>query len=433
MNETPKLYDTTTELKCLGAVLMEGNQAANLRMEWFYENANRDLAMLLIGMAGNGQTVTPESADIEAGRQAGVGSLRKTILAAMDSTPCTATFELFAADLEQLATRRAIVAACARTSMAAEDRGNPTSEVIAAFANDALTIERNHHAMETELSNREVMRKIIDDWDEALKQGKPSGLSTGFGCIDRILGPMRPGQMIVIAARPGVGKTSLATCIAENLAIRRGLPVGFISLEMSHQELLARIVAGLAGVDKSRLDSGTASQGDLVSLSGAMDRARNAPIHIVDRPGQTVGKIAATARRLVHGLGLRLLVIDYLGLIRPDNAKQRRYELVTDTSNALKVLAKELAIPVIVLSQLNREADKEDSPPRLIHLRDSGAIEQDADAVILLHTQDGSHSPEVMVELNIAKNRSGPVGSARLRFNRTLTRFEESAPSPVDD
>jgi replicative DNA helicase len=248
------------------------------------------------------------------------------------------------------------------------------------------------------------------------------GLQTGFTDLDRYTSGLQRGELIVVGARPAIGKTTLGLNIATHAFLKEKAPVLFISLEQSELELFERVACARSGVDYHRLRKGMVSEQDGEKLFKAAAEIRKAPWFIDPTPALNMLKIASNARRHKLRHGIRLLVVDYLQLIEPDNRKDPRHEQVGVISRRLKCLAKELQIPVMVMAQLNRSSeDRHDQKPRLSDLRESGSIEQDADVVILLHRPDENAD---LIRVHVAKQRNGRTGEFALYFRGAFMRFE---------
>ncbi len=255
-----------------------------------------------------------------------------------------------------------------------------------------------------------------------------SGLPTGFPDLDELTAGLHASELVIIAARPSVGKTAFSLSLAQHAVIYEKAPVFFVSLEMSRMELAERMLCSHARVDSHRLRKGTLTAEDMEKLIESGNTLRNAKLFIDDTPAQGMLRIAANARRLKRQHNIRLVIIDYLQLIEPDNRRDPRHEQVAQISRRLKFLAKELEIPVIALAQVNRASeDRQDHRPRLSDLRESGSIEQDADTVLMLHRPDryepGQH--EGLIEVIVAKNRQGPIGEVTLAYIKQYMRFED--------
>jgi replicative DNA helicase len=237
-----------------------------------------------------------------------------------------------------------------------------------------------------------------------------------------------------------MGKTALAMNMSENVALQDQKPTLFISLEMSGIELADRMLCSLARVNGHRLRNGTISSDDRNRLYQKANEISSSPLFVDDSPSRTVSEIAAAARRIRRRVGLNLIVIDYLQLIEPDNPRDQRQEQVAKIARRLKGLARELKVPVLCLSQLNRQAeDSKDHRPRLSHLRESGAIEQDADVVMFVHREEYYHRGDDkaqfagQAEVIIAKQRNGPIGDVPLTWEADFTRFLDRAPDRFNE
>jgi len=288
---------------------------------------------------------------------------------------------------------------------------------------------------------KELVKKAIgaiEDYHQ--RQGTLTGLGTGFSDLDKMTTGLHAGEMIVIAARPSVGKTSLAMNIAEHVAIDEKLPVGVFSLEMTAESLVLRMLCSRSRVNMRNVREGFLAERDFPKLTGAAGKLANAPLFIDDSSGLSILQLRAKARRMHQQYGIKLFVIDYLQLLHSTARRaENRQQEIADISNGIKALAKELNVPVIVLSQLNREVEREKGrAPRLSDLRESGSIEQDADVVGLLYrpkqaddddsTGEQADNEAFPVNLLIAKQRNGPAGEdVHLTFLKSFTRFESAA------
>jgi len=277
------------------------------------------------------------------------------------------------------------------------------------------------------------------------------GIPTGFNALDNFLSGFQRSDLVILAARPSMGKTTFALDIARNAACRFGQSVGIFSLEMSDQQLVDRMLAAEAQVDSWKLRTGRLSTDDeYEAVQSAMARLSEAPIHIDDQPGNNILKMRSSARRLKNEHGLDLLIVDYLQLMSPTSTKasDSLVQQVTEISRSLKILARELDVPVLALSQLSRAVEQRGGKPRLSDLRDSGSIEQDADVVMFIHREDKMNKDQESDRPNIAeilveKHRNGPVGKAELYFDEKHVRFlsldtqhtgmDAGAGTPADD
>lgn len=259
-------------------------------------------------------------------------------------------------------------------------------------------------------------------------------IKTGFADLDDILGGLRGGHLVIVAARPGVGKSSFALNVAENVAITDKKPTLFITLEMSAIELADRLLSSMAKVNGHRMRNGTVSNDDRARIVEAAARASQGKLHVLDDASASVRKIAAHARRMKRKSGLALVIVDYLQLIDPADKSLMREQQVATMTRHLKSLARELDVPIVCLAQLNRQAEQSrDNRPRLSHLRESGAIEQDADVVIFVHREEVFRPDEAeyegLGEFIVAKQRNGPNGTAHVIWRKEYTRFDDKAPA----
>jgi replicative DNA helicase len=258
------------------------------------------------------------------------------------------------------------------------------------------------------------------------------GLPTGFRDLDNLLAGLQKSDLIILASRPTLGKSSLALNIAANIAINQKVPVGFFSLEMSRDQIVDRLISSLSGVDLWRIRTGRLSaegeENDFTKIRQALDILSRAPIYIDDTAAVSVLQIKAMSRRLQAEKGLGLVIIDYLQLVEPLNPNASPVQQVSENSRALKAMAKELNIPVLVISQLSRAVEQR-SPqiPRLADLRQSGTIEQDADVVLFIYRED-RYNPDTsrkgIADIIVAKHRNGPVGRVELYFDERTTTFK---------
>jgi len=258
-----------------------------------------------------------------------------------------------------------------------------------------------------------------------------SGIASGFADLDDITWGFEPGQLIILAGRPSMGKTALALNIVEHVAINLKVPVLFVSLEMGHLEIADRLLSSRSGIDGHKLRTGKGlAYPQMKELSRAFQELGQGQILIDDTPSRNMLQIAASARRLRHRKDIGLVVVDYIQLIDSEDSRDSRQEQIAKISRQLKTLARELPVPVIALSQLNRAVEsREDRRPRMADLRESGAIEQDADMVLLIHRPeyyDANDQPGI-AEIIVAKNRNGRTDNVKLTFVKHLTRFDNLA------
>ncbi len=260
-----------------------------------------------------------------------------------------------------------------------------------------------------------------------------TGVPTGFSDLDRMTSGFQAGDLVVLAARPSMGKTALAVNIAEHVALKEGLPVAVFSMEMGAAQLAVRVVGSIGRIDQGRLRTGKLHDDEWPRLTEAIEKLRNISMHIDETPGLTTSELRANARRLARQCGkLGLIVVDYLQLMSGSTSSdENRATELGEISRGLKMLAKELQCPVIALSQLNRSVEtRNDKRPLMSDLRESGAIEQDADVIMFIYRDDyynKESKDQGVAEIIIGKQRNGPTGTVKLAFIKPMTRFENLA------
>jgi replicative DNA helicase len=280
---------------------------------------------------------------------------------------------------------------------------------------------------------RDILGQTIDRLDVLHQSGGSiTGVSTGFGRFDEFSAGLQRGDLIVVAGRPSMGKTTLALNIAENAALGAGLPVAVFSMEMSVDQLALRMISSLGRVDQAHLRNGRFGDEEWPRINGAIRQMAEAKIFIDDTPAMTPTEVRSRARRLQREHGLDLIVVDYLQLMRVAGNSENRATEISEISRSLKALARELKVPVIALSQLNRSVEqRQDKKPVMSDLRESGAIEQDADMIVFIYREEvyNQNTPRKgIADINIAKQRNGPIGEFPLTFLGKYTRFENYAP-----
>ena len=348
-----------------------------------------------------------------------------------DAAPTAANAEYYARIVRDKSIIRNLIHAGTEILRDAYDQVQPADELLESAERKILDIAQLGITGQTHTLH-EALSEAYDRLDTRTQQShlSISGLPTGYRDLDEKTAGLQNSELIILAARPSVGKTALALNVARHIAVDEGLPLFFVSLEQSRIELAERLLCMQARVDSHKVRKGHLSSEDMQKLIDAGGVLRNAKLFIDDTPGQGMLRIAANARRLKLRHGIRCAMVDYLQLIEPDNRRDSRQEQVAQISRRLKFLARELQIPVVALAQVNRSSeDRQDHRPRLADLRESGSIEQDADTVLLLHRPEmyepGQH--EGTVEVIVAKQRNGPTGELTLTYLKQYMRFEDYA------
>ncbi len=352
-----------------------------------------------------------------------------------DAAPTAANAEYYARIVRDKAIIRHLIHSSNEILRDAYDQAMPADELLESAERKILDIAEMGITGQT-FTLAQALTEAYDriDTRQQNDQTSISGLPTGFIDLDEKTAGLQNSELIIMAARPSHGKTALAMNVARHVAVEDNQPVFVVSLEQSRIELAERLLCCQARVDSHKLRKGHLSSEDMQKLIEAGGILRNALLFIDDTPGQGMLRIAANARRLKLREKIKLVVIDYLQLIEPDNRRDSRQEQVAHISRRLKFLARELQIPVMALAQVNRSSeDRTDHKPRLADLRESGSIEQDADTVMLLHRPEmyepGQH--EGILEIHIAKQRNGPTGEITLTFLKQFMRFENFVEVPV--
>lgn len=338
-----------------------------------------------------------------------------------NKVPTAAHVEHYGRIVKDTSTKRSLMNAASKLVEISLDEGLSANEVLDKAEGEVFALsQRSINKAFT--SVRETLAESFDRLDELHKQGEGMrGVPTGIVDLDDALAGMQKGNLLILAARPGVGKTSLAMNMAQHISVNLKRPVGFFSLEMSKEELVDRLLVGQADIDAWKLKTGKLSEDDFTKLSNAMGELAEAPLYIDDTPGLSVLEMRTKARRLQVENGLDFLVVDYLQLAKSRNLENRVQE-VSEISQGMKNIARELKIPVLVLSQLSRAVEQRGgNKPQLSDLRESGSIEQDADVVMFLWREDAENTENMM--LDIAKHRNGPLRNIPLHFKGDRIKF----------
>lgn len=397
--------------------------------EDFYSDANSKIFEHLMAMHNEGRKIDTtllvnrlrKSEDFE--RIGGAAYLAEVL----QSVPTAANAEHYAGIVRDNAIKRELLNAGTQIIRTAYDAAE-ASDALDESERSILTIRDKRGTLS---SNSQSVMQIVTDLMAEIENrsaDRPPWVASGFRELDRFM-PLRKSELLILAARPSMGKTALAMNLAANVA-ESGSPVLFFSLEMNAGNLCERLLSGWAQVDGVKLSQNNLTNEERSRLVEASAQFSQCPLYVDDAPNQNLQKIAATCRRQKRRNGLGLVVIDYLQLIEPDNHREPRQEQVAKISRRLKGIARELEVPVLCLAQLNREADKRtDTKPRLSDLRESGAIEQDADVVAFVHRPE-YYNPEDenlrgKAEVVVAKVRNGPTGTAHLLWEKRYTSFRD--------
>lgn len=339
-----------------------------------------------------------------------------------DSVPSSANAAKYAAIIKDGYIKRMLITASGELTNLAFDDSQSLGSILDQAEKSVFSLSQKN-VRKSFVPIKEALAESFDRLDELQKfSGGLRGVPTGFSDLDDVLVGLQESNLLILAARPGVGKTAFATNIAQFAAVEKKIPVGIFSLEMSNQELIDRILVGQANIDAWKLKTGNLKSEDFDRLSEAMGVLADSPLFIDDTPGQSILQLRTKARRLKSEVDVKLLVVDYLQLIVGEGKYENRTTEVGMISQGLKNLARELKIPIIALSQLSRAIESRgEKIPQLSDLRESGSIEQDADVVMFLYKPDENNLEDY--RLSIAKHRNGPLASVNLKFKGEKIKF----------
>ncbi|HHT9119638.1 MAG TPA: replicative DNA helicase [Candidatus Hypogeohydataceae bacterium YC41] len=425
-------HSVEAEASLLGAMLLD-NGVIDVILQYvnkdsFYKTAHRELFETIIELHEKGQGVDPLLLKEELKRKGTleqVGEL-EYLMELEESVHAVANAEYYARLVRDISVKRGLIEAAIKIKKEAYNSKEDLDEIL--DKSERLIFELAQKRFNKETSH---IADLISETFHILQkgeEGKLIGLSTGFKDLNDLTCGLQPSQLIVVAGRPSMGKTSFVLNIVEHVGVMEKVPVVFFSLEMSAQQLVQNVLCSSAKLNAHHVRKRCISRDEWTKLTAAASFITDAPIFIDDSPGLTIMELRAKARRLKAQKGIKLVAVDYLQLLDPPRAENRQQE-VSIISRGLKALARELEVPVIAISQLNRAVEaREDHRPRMSDLRESGSIEQDADLVLLLH-REGMYDPEKnprLTEVIIAKQRNGPTDTVKLTFLTECMRFESA-------
>ena len=429
-------HSIDAERSVLGAILIE-NAALNraqeiLKEEDFYREPHRKIFKVMTDLSERTTAIDPVTLKEELQRSGDLDAVGGAayLAALLDGVPRSANVEHYARIVKEKAILRGLIEAGSQIVGTAYEAAQGVDDILDESERLIFRIAQDR------LRAGFVPMKVIADQSlktiERLAEHRDliTGLPTGFASLNEYTSGLQPSDLIIVAARPGMGKTSFALNIAMHLGLRENKQIGVFSLEMSREQLFLRLLTGLGRIDAHRLRTGRLNKEEWATLTHAFGELAGAPIFIDDTAGITVLEMRAKSRRLKLEQGLDLIIVDYLQLMRSRSAFENRNQEISDISRSLKELAKELHIPVIAISQLSRAPEQRggDRRPQLSDLRESGAIEQDADLVMFIYREEVYKPTEEnrgRAQLIIAKQRNGPIGTLDLAFIREYTKFEE--------
>jgi replicative DNA helicase len=432
-------HSDEAERSVLGAVLLDNRQFHQaqevLTAGAFYSMRHRKIfqAMETLMNEGSALDLVTVNARLEQSRNLEASGGPAYLASLVDGVPRSANVEHYAKIVREKAILRELIQSAQRILQSALKPEGSTDDVLdeAERAIFRVAEDRLRTGFLPLKTIAERSLKTIEELTE--RREMVTGIPSGFLQLDEMTAGLQPSDLVILAARPGMGKTTLALNIAESASMRHGKRVGVFSLEMSHHQLFFRMLCSDARVDAHRLRTGRINKEDWQRIIKSFGTLSDAAIYIDDTPGISIVEMRAKSRRLALEHGIDLLIVDYLQLMRGRTSFESRQQEISEISRSLKELAKELNIPVVALSQLSRAPEQRtgDRRPQLSDLRESGAIEQDADVVLFLFREElyKKNDPDLRgkAELIIGKQRNGPTGTINLVFIREFTRFENPA------
>lgn len=425
-------HDEQAELSVLGAILIDKDAIVDvvefLRPEHFYREAHGKIYQAMLSLFEKHEpldivTVTAELKKNGDFDKVGGASYLTDLL---NIVPTSAHAENYGRIVQDSYTRRTLISAGAKITEQAFREEGDVKKILDQAESEIFAISQVHTRRDF-IPVKDALAESFDRLDELHKRaGGLRGVPTGFTDLDNRLAGMQPSNLLILAARPGQGKTAMVLNMAQQASVDQKIPVGFFSLEMSKEELIDRLLVSQADVDAWRLKTGKLTDEDFAKLSEAMGELSEAPLFIDDTPGANILEIRTKARRLQVQQGVQLLIVDYLQLIDPGRKFDNRVQEVSLVSASLKNLARELKIPILAVSQLSRAVESRGTRvPQLADLRESGAIEQDADVVMFLYREEEPEKwgEQILTKLLIAKHRNGPLGEIDLLFRGNRIKF----------
>lgn len=425
------------EQSLLGGILIDNEGLASaleiLRGDEFYREAHRIIFQAIQELFERNEPidlVTVVSLLAEKQQLDSVGGA-PYLASLVDTVPSASNVGIYAKIVNDKALLRRLIQAANEISSLCYGGGKQIEEILdhaeaAIFAITENRIRNNYASL------KEIVKKSIEAIERFQEyRDMVTGVPSHFTDLDKLTAGFQPSDLIIIAARPSMGKTAFALNLARNAALQSGVPVGVFSLEMSKEQLAMRLLCAEARVDSHKIRTGFLSQQECAKMLSAAGAFMETPIYIDDTPAISTLELRAKARRMKLDKGLGMVIVDYLQLMRGRESSERREQEISDISRALKSLAKELNIPVIALSQLNRKVEERNNKrPMLSDLRESGAIEQDADVIAFIY-RDEVYNPTTaekgIAEIIVGKQRNGPTGDVKLAFINSYTRFENLA------
>lgn len=436
LKDTIPPHNNDAEMATLGAMLLDWNSVSVitgfLKKEHFFSQQNQVIYGAMIGLFLKSihcdtLTLISELTKTDSLEKAGGAAY---IASLTDVVPTSSNIEYYARIVFDRATRRNLITLSSDIKASAFDDSRDSKDILSEAEKKIFSLAENG---ETTVVHQmiEVVPQAVELIERNYKNHSTyTGIPTGFSILDSMTSGFQDSELIIIGARPSMGKTAMALNMMEYISVVKKIPCGFFSLEMSYEQIGQRLLSQNARIPGTKLRNGMLQLSDFQKINDAAGRCYDAPLYIIDTPNMKLLDLRSTARKLKSNNDIKIIFIDYIGLISTDNPNAPVYEQVSEISKSLKSLARELRIPIVALCQVARDA--EGNEPTLAQLRGSGSIEQDADVVMFIHrerkkSEEGVPEPIQDAKLIVAKQRNGPIGDVPLLFLNSITRFENKA------
>lgn len=436
LKDTIPPHNDEAERATLGAMLLNWSSvsaiATLLRAEHFYSQQNQVIYRAMMKLFSKGENCDTLSLVEELSK---TGQLEASggaayIASLTDVVPTAANIEYYAKIVFERATRRSLINVSQDIKASAFDETRDSKLILEEAEKRIFDLADNDQTTVVH-SMGDIVPLTVEMIEQNYKRKNSfTGVPSGFSKLDTMTSGFQKAELVIIGARPSMGKTALALNMMEHIAVTKKIPCGFFSLEMSHVQIGQRLLSQNARIPGTKLRTGMLKLDDFQKINDAAGRCYDAPLYIVDTPNMQLIDLRAMARRMRTNQKVEIIFIDYIGLIATENSSAPVYEQVSEISKSLKSLARELNIPIVALCQVSRDA--EGNEPSLNQLRGSGSIEQDADVVMFIHRErkkqeDGEAEPVQDAKIIVAKQRNGPIGDVPLLFLSSITRFENKA------
>lgn len=425
--------DLNAEMATLGGMLLSQEAVAEVfeevRAGDFYAPKHEIIFNAILSLFGKGEPTDVIAVTDELSKTGNLlkGGGADYLHSLASYVPTAASASYYASIVAEKAVLRRLIEAGTRIAQSGYDSQGEVLELVNDAQSEIFKVASASSGDDFVALNTSIEDAIHEMEAAQNRGGELTGIATGFTELDQLTHGLHPGQLVILAARPAMGKSTLALDIARNAALVKGNSTIFFSLEMGRAEIAMRLLSAESAISLQSMRKGMLAEKDWSKIAATRGKINDAPLYIDDSPNMTLVEIRAKCRRLAQQTDLKMVVIDYLQLLTSGKKVESRQQEVSEFSRALKLLAKELSVPVIAISQLNRQTEQsKDKKPELSHLRESGSLEQDADVVVLLHREgvfERDHPRAGEADLILAKQRNGPTGTVVVAFQGQYSRF----------